>query len=202
MRAATRGCAARENPFRTSRVHKLRYRLGADGRQRLLRRFERLGRRAALVGPEGSGNPTLPEDLEPHLGAGRRLLRLRLSRERRRLSNSEWERLANAGRGDLITVDGFEQLRWWHRRRLGHLSHGAGGLLVTCHRRLGLPVLHHHRTTLRLLGDLVTALVGRKQTEALEPELARLFATHRGNLRSCLRSLYDRWALHEPQRIY
>lgn len=189
------GCAARDNPFRVRRVLRLRYRLDAAGWQRLLDRFDRLDRRAALVGPQGSGKTTLLEDLEERLeDGGWRLLRLRLSRECRRLSRGEWARVAGAGREVLVTVDGVEQLMWWQRRRLERLSRGAGGLLVTRHRAGRLPTLHEHRTSPALLTALVADLVGREESARLEPELVRLFAVHRGNLRDCLRSLYDRWS--------
>ncbi|MEE8526723.1 MAG: hypothetical protein V3T72_22525 [Thermoanaerobaculia bacterium] len=191
----TRRCAARDNPFRVRRALRLRYRLDAAGWERLFERLEHLDHRAALVGPEGSGKTTLLEDLEGRLeDRGWRLLRLRLSRERRRLTRGEWARVADAGRRDLVTVDGFEQLTRWHRRRLERLTRWSGGLVVTSHRAGRLPTLREHRTSPTLLSALVTDLVGREETESLEPVLARLFAVHEGNLRDCLRSLYDRWA--------
>ena len=187
-------CAARDNPFRVSRVLRLRYRLDDDAWGRLLERFEHLGRRAALVGPEGSGKSTLLEDLEERLEQnGWHLMRLRLDRERRRLSLGEWASVESAGRGDLITVDGFEQLAWWHGRLLERLSRRAGGLLVTSHRVGRLPVLREHRTDPEILEALVRDLVGRASAERLGPEFERLFVVHRGNLRDCLRSLYDLW---------
>ncbi len=196
----TRGCAARDNPFCVRRVLGLRYRLDNDGWRRLLDRFESLDRRAALVGPEGSGKTTLLEDLEERLAAeGWTFLSLRLSRDRRRLSEDEWARLATTTGDTLVTVDGVEQLRWWQRRRLERLSQQAGGLLVTSHQPGRLPTLHQHRTSPELLEMLVAELVGSETAASLEPELVRLFADHDGNLRDCLRSLYDLWS--EPKLL-
>ncbi len=186
---------ARENPFRTCRVLELRYRLDPGGWDRLLERFERLGCRAALVGPEGSGKTTLLEDLGVRLERrGWRVVPLRLAPERRRPTPREWARIARAGRRRLVSVDGAEQLSWYGWRRLERASRRAGGLLVTLHRPGRLPALHRHRTTPRLLEELVADLVGRERVEALRGELEILFAAHRGNLRDCLRALYDQWA--------
>ena len=186
---------ARRNPFRVSRVLQLRYRLGGNERQELLERLARLHHRAALVGPQGSGKTTLLEDLERHFeGRGWPIVRVRLRLERREPTAAEWARLESLGSRDLVTVDGVEQLSWWRWRRIEKLSRGAAGLLITSHRPGRLPTLRRHRTSVRLLRELVTRLVGAEEVEALGPELDRLFAIHRGNLRSCLRSLYDRCA--------
>ncbi len=188
------GLPARANPFRVRHLHALRYRLD-EGWQPLLDRLARLGRRAALVGPQGSGKTTLLEELEARLeAAGWRVLRLRLRRDRRRLDRGDWRRLERLGPGDLTSVDGLEQLPWWSWRRLERLSRRGGGIVATSHRSGRLPVLRRHRTDPRLLEDLVAELVGRRRAADLRPELDRLFAAHSGNLRDCLRSLYDRWA--------
>ena len=190
------GCAARDNPFRVRRVLRLRYRLEEEGWRGLLERLDRLDRRAALVGPEGSGKTTLLEDLEGRLeDRGWRLLRLRLCCDRRRLGRGEWTRIAAAGGETVVTVDGVEQLSWWQRRRLERLSRRAGGLVVTSHRSGRLPTLREHRTSPELLTALVSDLVGRDTAARLEPELSRLFAVYDGNLRDCLRGLYDLWSV-------
>ena len=69
---------------------------------------------------------------------------------------------------------------------------------MTSHRRGRLPILRDHRTSLPLLTALVIDLVGREETESLAPHLARLYRVHRGNLRDCLRGLYDLWAQRAP----
>ncbi len=186
--------SARTNPFRVSRVLTLRYRLG-EGWEQLLEDLARLDYRAALVGPEGSGKTTLLEDLEERLEAeGRMIHRIRLNREHRHLGHEDWRRLKHLGPRDLVTIDGLEQLGWWSWRRLERLGRRAGGILATSHRPGRLPVLRRHRTDPRLLEDLVAELIGEKNARSLRPELERLYTAHHGNLRDCLRSLYDRWA--------
>ncbi len=189
---------ARLNPFRVSRILQQRYRLDDRGWSALFDRLDLLEHRGALVGPEGSGKTTLLEEFEQRLEArGWQVVGLRLYRGARQLSRSEWERLERATQNDLITLDGAEQLGWWRWRRLERLSRGAGGLLITTHRPGRLPCLHEHRTSLGLLTDLVADLVGREKSRALETELARLFELHQGNLRDCLRALYDQWAVYQ-----
>jgi len=58
---------ARDNPFSTDRVLRVRYRPQGVTWDALLERLEALGWRAAIVGPEGSGKTTLLEDLRPRL---------------------------------------------------------------------------------------------------------------------------------------
>ncbi len=193
-RQLPRPAPARANPFRVSRVLTLRYRLN-EGWERLLERLAGLDYRAALVGPEGSGKTTLLEDLEEYLEAeGWTIHRLRLNREHRHLADEDWRHLERLGPRDLVTLDGLEQLRWWSWRRLERLGRRAGGIVATSHRPGRLPVLRHHRTDPRLLEDLVAELIGEKSARSLRSELERLYAAHHGNLRDCLRSLYDRWA--------
>lgn len=191
---------ARLNPFRAERVEKLRYRLGEVEWTALVARLEELSHRAALVGPKGSGKTTLLEEIETRLeGLGWTLRRLRLSREHRRPGAAEWRALWDgAGRRDLVTVDGAEQLPWWWWRRLRWSARRAGGLLVTSHRRGLLPSLREHRTSPELLADLVTELVGEKARRELDADLKELFELHRGNVRDCLRHLYDQCAMGGP----
>ncbi|MCP3956401.1 MAG: hypothetical protein GY719_00970 [bacterium] len=194
MTAIPSSLPARENPFRVSRVQRLRYRLDERGWRDLLDNLAHLDHRAALVGPEGSGKTTLLEELERHFEQrGRPIVRVRLRRECRDPSPEEWSALERAGKRHLVTVDGVEQLARWRWRRIERLSRRAAGIVVTSHRPGRLPTLRQHRTDPSLLRELVAELVGREQTGALTPELDRLFEVHRGNLRTCLRGLYDQY---------
>ncbi len=191
---------ARDNPFRVSRVHSLRYRLDDPDWQILLDRLARHSYRAALVGPKGSGKTTLLEELEQRIEArGWRIAPVRLSRERRRPTNEEWRRLSDAGPRHLVTVDGVEQLSWWNWRGLSRRCCGAGGLIVTSHTPGRLPTLRQHRTNSGLLVELVAELLTPTQASQLRPHLDQLFEHHQGNLRDCLRSLYDAWARGEHE---
>lgn len=193
---------ARANPFRSARIEALRFRLDDRGWRLLLDRFEGLGRRGALVGPKGSGKTTLLEELEARLESeGWRIRRWRLRKERPSPSERQWRLLATSGPRDLVSVDGAEQLSWWRWHRLAAGSRRAGGLLITSHRKGLLPCLSEHRTSPELLKDLVADLVGPATAGRWDAELRRLFESHRGNVRECLRSLYDGWPAGGENRL-
>ena len=163
----------------------------------LLRRWDSLGRRGVLVGPKGHGKTTLLEELERRLesdGFEIRRLRLRVdsptpdAETRRRLGTALHD-------GAVISIDGLELLRLWTWRRLRRAWRPAGGLLATAHRPGRLPTLHEHRTTPALLRSLVRELLAEdKDLHTVEGGLDELFGRHGGNVRECLRELYDRFA--------
>ena len=185
----------RRNPFRSARIDALRFRLD-EGWEALWARFEALGRRASLVGPEGSGKTALLLEIEARLARqGFRVRRLQLKREQRRPDARAWRAALRArGPRTVVSVDGAEQLSRWRWHRLARATRRAGGLIVTSHHPGLLPTLHHHHTSPALLADLVAELAGQDTATALRAELERLFAEHHGNLRDCLRALYDRAA--------
>ena len=187
---------ARDNPFAVQRAAALAYRLDGVSWERLLAQFAALGRRAALVGPEGRGKTTLLEELSRRLRAeGWRIRAVTLRRGERRLQRAVAERLlAGAGPGDLLLVDGAQELAplAWHRLRFA--SRPAGGLLVTTHREGLLPTLHACRTSPALLAELIDELAPDERRRAALPSAAELFARHGGNLREALLDAYDRCA--------
>jgi hypothetical protein len=183
---------AHENPFRAERIEALRFRFLGEDMSALAARFARLGHRGVLVGPHGSGKTTLREELERVLAAeGWRVRALVLDGGGR----ASWKRLAplvdDAGARDLVSIDGLDcvpPLVWLRLRRA---TRGIGGLLATSHRKGRLPTLCEHRTSLALLEDLVCELVGETRAAALAPRCEALFAQHGGDVRACLRALYD-----------
>ena len=183
---------ARENPFSTDRVLRLRYRLAGETWDALLARLARLGYRAALVGPKGAGKTTLLEELESKLSAlGFVPKPLRLDTEHRCFP-ARFERgfFAAVERSDIVLLDGAEQMGLWRWWRFQRLSRQAGGLIVTSHRPGLLPTLLETRATPELLADLMAELLGRDQA-ATQAQARLLFARHGGNLRNALRELYD-----------
>lgn len=186
---------ARDNPYRTDRVLQVRYRFEQDDDwERLLQRLEDLRWRAAIVGPEGSGKTTLQEDLADRLAAAGRPIRwLRLNRDNRGTAAKQvCDVLRNPDSQTLVFVDGGEQLRpllWWRLRRR---SLRFGGLVITAHSPGRLPTLFECRSTLRTLEWIASRLAPSGQSPP-PAALEDLFARHAGNLRLCLRELYDHW---------
>ena len=183
---------ARANPFATDRVTRLAFRLQGATRGSLLSELAQLGFRAALVGPRGSGKTTLLEalaawlpelDLEPVLvrlsGGSARPLRTALA-----------QLPAGPGPGQVVLVDGAEQVTGLSWLVLRFRVRRAAGLVVTAHRPGRLPTLCACRTSPELLRELVAELAP-EALPRLEPGLAALHRRHCGDLRRCLLELYD-----------
>ncbi|HEV8240289.1 MAG TPA: hypothetical protein VGS57_13045 [Thermoanaerobaculia bacterium] len=191
---------AGDNPFRVQRLARLAYRLDDTTWEALIGRWDTLGRRAALVGPEGRGKSTLLAELAERLVTrdGFRLRAVILRRGERRLATGDRARLLDgAGARDLLSIDGAQELSPSEWRRLRDASRAAGGLLITSHRAGLLPTLHECRTTPELLADLLGELLrAERREEAIAPVAAAdaLFARHRGNLRDALLAAYDAYA--------
>jgi hypothetical protein len=186
---------ARDNPFGASRVlSAIRFVRPDDGAREtaasLLPRLETLGYRAAIVGPHGAGKTTLLEDLGDLLvERGFRVSQVRLDTLDRRLPRAWWVRASRLDAGDVVCLDGAEQLGrlgWW---RFRWSVRRAGGLLVTSHRAGRLPTLIACTTNVDLLAGIIDRLAPRPVPGA--PTAAELFVRHRGNLRDALRDLHD-----------
>ena len=189
---------ARLNPLRVERVLSVRYQLDAieDGLtlDELLSRWERLGRRGALVGPHGSGKTTLLEDLALHLVTqGHRAVCLRLSHDKRRFSRDESRVLQTLSQTTIVLLDGAEQLNYFDWMRFKYRSKKAKGLLITSHRAGLLPTLLECRTSPRLLQEILHQILGNDATR-WDVECEALWALHKGDLRLALREIYDFYA--------
>jgi hypothetical protein len=179
--------AARDNPFRSERVEALAFRFADDGWEDLLARLAAQGGRGLLVGPEGSGKTTLLEGLARRIDDGVAWLRLRREADetRRRLAAF----LATPVAGLSVCIDGLEQLGWLQWRRVARHAAPAARIIATSHRPGRLPLLRRHRTSPELLAELVGEL-----DRPAGHDTAALWRRHGGNLRDCLRTLYDRRA--------
>lgn len=184
---------ARDNPFSTDRVLRVRYRLRDTTWPELLLRLEALNHRAAIVGPEGAGKTTLLEDLEPHLVArGFRVKHLRLDDLQPAFDRAFLARFCDElSDRDVILFDGAEQLGFLAWQMFQRRTRAAGGLIITCHRSGVLPTLIRCRTDAQLLSDLIDTLRGDLP---LACDRDALFARHNGNIRCALRELYDQCA--------
>jgi hypothetical protein len=184
---------ARDNPFATERVLRLRYQFEvADGWLQLLNRLHALRYSAAIIGPHGSGKTTLLEDLAGHLqDKGFRTRSLFLNEQNRAYPVELVRRLSHGlTSNDIVLFDGCEQLgpvNWWRFQRQ---MRRAGGLIVTTHTAGRLPLLWKCQTAPQLLANLVEQLTGPSGCPT-ESAIRRLYERHNGNLREALRELYD-----------
>jgi ATPase subunit of ABC transporter with duplicated ATPase domains len=185
---------ARENPFATCHLERIPFRFPPGVTwDSLLKRLEELNWCASIVGGNGTGKTTLLEQLIPHLQAhGFEPVIFRLQtesgmKEKDRLA----DKLREVKKPAFILLDGAEQLstRQWLPIRAA--ASEAAGFIVTVHRTSRLPVALELETSPKLLEHLTESLSGGKLPDG---EAETLFQRHRGNLRECLRELYDRWA--------
>lgn len=193
---------ARANPFRADRIEALRYRLDEAGWQALLERFVAHGRRGVLVGPHGSGKTTLREEIERRLRADGFAVRSLVLGDDRRVAWTDLRTvIAGADAHTVISLDGIDRipsLLWW---RLQRATRHIAGFLATSHVSGRLPLLHRHETSAELVRDLVHELTDEPTATTLRVRCGALFDHHRGDVRACLRSLYDEFADHADGRI-
>lgn len=184
---------ARLNPFTVDRVQTIRYRPLNTTFDDILMRLEAMDYRAAIVGPEGAGKTTLLEDLQQALERRGRRTRMVFVNDTSPLDRSTRRQLLARLRSDeIVLLDGADAIGYamWFALRRRILSRAAG-LVITTHRPGRLPTLIHCTTTPELLSGIVRDLLPeRPDNEALQ----QLYHHHQGNIRSCLRTLYDHCA--------
>jgi len=186
---------ARDNPFAVERLQTIRYRPLNTTFDRILARLHELNYRAAIIGPEGSGKTTLLEDLQQMLERKDLHTRLIFVNDTSRLDSPACRRLlAELTRDQIILLDGADLIHRsdWSLLKRHTITH-AYGLVITSHRRGLLPTLIECSTTPALLRAIVNDLLPRGRPLPAE-SLDRLFARHQGDLRACLRELYDHYA--------
>lgn len=144
-----------------------------------------------IVGGHGSGKSTLIVALVKELRARKLVVaHVELHDGQRRLPKDWRQGIAKAG--DVVAVDGYEQLSRYERLRLRTICRWRGWpLIVTAHASVGLPTLDSLEVTPEIAAAVVERLVGDAQFAP--GDLAPLLARCQGNLREALFELYDRF---------
>lgn len=187
---------ARDNPFAMDRVHTIRYQPQNDTLADLVTRLKERNYRAAIVGPEGAGKTTLLEDLERALAEQGIKTRMVFVNDISPLTGSACRRLlTELTRDEILLLDGADLVprSCWSVLKRHTITH-AFGLVVTSHRAGLLPTLIECTTSPSLLRDIAHRL--QPTGQIIPPDsLDSLFQRHQGNIRACLRDLYDLYAL-------
>jgi energy-coupling factor transporter ATP-binding protein EcfA2 len=189
---------ARDNPFAVERIHTIRYRPLDTTFEQILARLHELNYRAALIGPEGSGKTTLLEDLQRLLEQKGFQTNLVFVNDTARFDGPACRRLLSGlTRDQIVLLDGADLIRRsdWSLLKHHTITH-VGGLIITSHRPGLLPTLIECSTSPSLLREIVDELQPQGHPIPTEP-LDSLYVRHNGNLRACLRELYDLGAQEE-----
>ena len=185
----------RDNPFAAHRIEALPFRLpGGLTWETFLDRCAAAKWRGAVVGPNGSGKTVLFEQLVSRVrerGFNPHLFHIRAESP-----IAEKQALLTRVRGlrapDLLLLDGAEQFTTREWLTLHSAASAMAGCLITVHRTSRLPTLLETQPSPALLIELACELTGERLTNSAA---TALFKRHFGNLRECLRTLYDQHAL-------
>ena len=173
-------------------MDRLAYRADGVSLAQVYDRLEDIGGRGAIVGPKGSGKTTLLEELASVLPGERVAVKLDASCARP-LRKAQLQLPTPVASHHAVFIDGCERLGVIEWRRLLRTVRAAAHLVATLHRPGRLPTLIECRPDLDLFRELVSELAPQEAT-VLEPGLDQLFQRHGGNIRLCLRELYDVYA--------
>ncbi len=190
---------ARDNPFAVERVQAIRYHPPNTTFDQILVRLHELNYRAAIAGPEGSGKTTLLEDLGQTFREKGIRTKVVFVNDTSGFDSPACRRLlADLTRDQIVLLDGADLMRRsdWSLLKRHTITH-AYGLIITSHRRGLLPTLIECSTTPALLKEIVAELQPQRHAPTTE-FLNNLYERHQGNLRACLRELYDRCAGNSP----
>jgi GTPase SAR1 family protein len=163
----------------------------------ILSRLDAAGGRGQIVGPHGCGKSTLMNALKRHFEsqgiAVRHVMLTSSSAKLPKQFTSPINALDHSdGAGSLLLLDGYEQLNWWQRMRLRwRCRHLKCGLIVTCHRDLGLPTIAALTPDIERLRLVVSQLISAASGRPSEDELEQIYQVSKCDIRECIFQLYD-----------
>jgi hypothetical protein len=192
---------AKDNPFAVSRIHALGYIPFTVSMEALMQRLMEFNYTAAIVGPHGSGKTTLLEELEKKLqNNGVRTEAVFFSDDIRLPWKTVLDKAASLPAGGVLFFDGACHVSRWRWRQLRQQANRQKfGLVITSHDEGMLPTLVNCRPQPDILIELVKRLIDDIDPQ-LHAECVKLFQAHQGNIRDCLRQLYDEFAIRTLPR--
>lgn len=176
------------------------------GCRMLADRLERSHFRGQIVGPHGSGKSTLMYWLRSAVDTlGCQVFSWELHDQQSSLNGDFWDEIdlflrsreeeSDQKTARVLFLDGFEQLSFIQRVCLRKFCRDQRiGMVITTHLpALGLPILFKTAPSLETVRHLVHYLVDDGSFTVGEDDVKALFAQNRGNCRSILFDLYDRF---------
>lgn len=183
--------SAARNPFAVARLPALPFRFPAgDDLESTLARLATLNHRAALVGGHGRGKSTMLRELADALAD-------RFPRQRFHKLDTRHGRLprefARRPRGELLLLDGAEQLSplaWgWLRWR----ARAAAGLIITTHAPGRLPTLIDCPARFDIVEAFLDHCLGPDRAPDWTAAAREIFEQYQGDLHQIPGALYERW---------
>ena len=183
---------ARDNPFCAERIDRIAYIPVAAVVEDLVSKIEQMNFRGAITGPRGAGKTTLLGGLKSRFKEKSFTVKTifvndttPFTKDRRK------EFIVGLTCGELVFLDGAEQLGTigWRRFKRQVLE-SAAGLVITSHKPGLLETIIECSTTPGLFLEIVSQLTG-EGFPLDEKQLIEIYDHHKGNIRNCLRQLYD-----------
>ncbi len=192
---------ARENPFRVERLHRLKFLFPDGTMENFLKKIERTQFRGAIVGPHGAGKTTLIEEVMCEFRErGISFSHLRLRDDGKRVNHQRilnW--LAETPQSAVLILDSAGLLNWWAWRNVSRNSKHFAGLIISTHQTGRLPTLIECTPTVETFMQLVENL--ELAFDVPQSHLVKTFTHCKGNIRDCLRTLYDEFATVELEEL-
>ncbi|MDA7503691.1 AAA family ATPase [bacterium] len=185
---------AKDNPYRVERIHSLPFLFSDQDFDRFYQVVEDHNFRGAIVGPHGSGKTTLVENLIKEFQS--RQIQITHCRLKDDGQSANYIRLRKwidqAPSDSILILDSAGLLSWWKWRGLLKESAKYKGLIITTHQPGRLTTLINTKPTFETLQSVIVHL--KIAESPSKSHLIELFNKHRGNIRECLRELYDEFA--------
>ena len=183
---------ARDNPFSAERTDRIAYRPVGTSFEKLLSRLEQMNYRAAIIGPDGSGKTTLLRDLKILLEEKGFVTKTVFINDTSPFTkDSRKQFFAELKCNEVVLLDGADHLgKFIWRRFKTNVLRSSTGLIITSHKPALLPSLIECSTSQGLFVGIVSQLLnGNSRIDRCL--LGQIYDKHNGNIRDCLRQLYD-----------
>lgn len=186
---------AKNNPFSTKRLEKLKYRPSPIAIDQIVKKLSLNGNIGEIAGPHGSGKTTLMLHLSKRLSANAgKIKHVFVNDTNPMTADGRKQLLEDLKPSQIVLIDGADHLGkiTWQRLKRRILKAQAG-LIITTHKTGMLETIVECSTTPQLLADIANELL-RNPKPVCSNLIKEIYARHNGNIRNCLWQMYDIWA--------